>query len=125
MLKKLLCVLALLMTQAAWAVVDVNKADQAALETVKGIGPGVSTRILDERKKAPFKDWGDLVDRVKGVGPGNAARFSKEGLTVNGATFSPSDAPAVADKKGKAPKAGDKSADKTADKGVPAKEAKS
>jgi competence protein ComEA len=82
MFKKLLCVLAMLTAQAAWAAVDANKADQATLETVKGIGPAVSTRILDERKKGPFKDWPDLVDRVKGVG---------EGLTVNGAAFTPTE----------------------------------
>jgi competence protein ComEA len=91
MFKKLLCVLAMLTAQAAWAAVDANKADQATLETVKGIGPAVSTRILDERKKGPFKDWPDLVDRVKGVGEGTAARFSKEGLTVNGAAFTPTE----------------------------------
>lgn len=91
MFKKLLCVLAMLTAQAAWAAVDANKADQATLETVKGIGPAVSTRILDERKKGPFKDWPDLVDRVKGVGEGTAARFSKEGLTVNGAAFTPAE----------------------------------
>jgi competence protein ComEA len=31
------------------------------------------------------------VGRVKGVGEGNATRFSKEGLTVNGVTFTPSE----------------------------------
>ena len=99
MLKKLLWMftLAIAATTTAHAAVDVNKADQAALQTVKGIGPGVSTRILDERKKAPFKDWGDLVDRVKGVGEGTAARFSKEGLTVNGAAFSPGATPPKAE----------------------------
>lgn len=115
MLKKLLWMFAVVLATTApagaYAAVDVNKADQATLETVKGIGPGVSTRILDERKKAPFKDWGDLVDRVKGVGEGNAARFSKEGLTVNGNTFTPSENASKADKKGnfgKAEKPGDK-----------------
>ena len=34
-----------------------------------------------------FKDWTDLIDRVKGLGEGNAAKFSTEGLTVNGAAF--------------------------------------
>ncbi len=66
----------------AFAAVDVNKANQAELETVKGIGPALSTKILDARKSAAFKDWGDFVDRVSGVGPGNAARFSQAGLTV-------------------------------------------
>ncbi|HEY2928671.1 ComEA family DNA-binding protein [Piscinibacter sp.] len=69
------------------AAVDVNKASQAELEAVKGIGPAIATKILDERKKAPFKDWSDMIGRVKGVGEGSAAKFSAEGLTVNGAAF--------------------------------------
>ena len=88
MIKKLLCVLAMLFAAAtAWAAVDVNKADQAALESVKGIGTKMSTRILDERKKSNFKDWPDLMVRVKGIKEGTAAKLSKEGLTVNGASF--------------------------------------
>jgi len=117
MLKKLLLVLSMLMAHAiAFAAVDVNKADQATLETVKGIGPGVSARILDERKKGSFKDWPDFIDRVKGVGDGNAARFSKEGLTVNGAAFSPSDSAAKPAKKFKGVAKGDKSGDKDSKK---------
>jgi competence protein ComEA len=88
MIKKLLCVLAMLFaTATAWAAVEVNKADQATLESVKGIGTKMSTRILDERKKSPFKDWADMMVRVKGVKEGTAAKLSKEGLTVNGASF--------------------------------------
>lgn len=97
MLKQLLCAAALFIAHSAFAAVDVNKADQAALEGVKGIGPSMSTRILDERKKGPFKDWVDLVDRVKGVGEGTATRLSKEGLTVNGAAYTSSGAPAKSD----------------------------
>lgn len=87
MLKTLLATILALFTAMAFAAVDVNKADQAELETVKGIGPSISTKILAERKKGAFKDWTDLVDRVQGVGPGNAARFSADGLTVNGSAF--------------------------------------
>jgi competence protein ComEA len=86
---------------AAQASVDVNKASQAELETIKGIGPALSTKILDARKAGDFKSWADMVDRVGGVGPGNAARFSQAGLTVGGAPYS---APA-ADSKAPAPKA--------------------
>jgi competence protein ComEA len=71
----------------AFAAVDANQASQADLETVKGIGPGLSTKIIDARKSGAFKDWTDLVDRVPGVGPGNAARFSQGGLTVAGAAY--------------------------------------
>jgi competence protein ComEA len=65
---------------AAQAAVDANKASQAELETVKGIGPGLSSKILDARKAGAFRDWNDLVERVGGVGPSNAARFSQAGL---------------------------------------------
>ena len=88
MLKKLFAAVLAFIAAAAFAAVDVNKADQAALESVKGIGPAISGKILDERKKGPYKDWNDLIERVKGVGEGNAAKFSADGLTVNGAAFS-------------------------------------
>jgi competence protein ComEA len=88
MFKKLLtAVLALFAAMAFAAAVDANKATQAELEAVKGIGPVIATKILDERKKGSFKSWDDLVVRVKGVGEGNAAKFSSEGLTVNGESF--------------------------------------
>ena len=78
---------------AAQAAVDVNKASQAELETIKGIGPGLSSKILDARKAGAFKNWGDFVDRVGGVGPGNAAKFSQAGLTVDDAAYTASAAP--------------------------------
>lgn len=87
MLRNLMFAVAALIatTGFAFAQVDVNKADQAALDGVKGIGPKMSKSILDERKKAgEFKDWSDLESRVKGVGEKNAIRLSEAGLTVNG-----------------------------------------
>ncbi len=87
MLKKILAVVAMLYAAVCFAAVDVNKATAAELDGIKGIGPGISTKILDERKKGTFKDWTDFVERVKGVGEGNAAKFSAEGLTVNGQGF--------------------------------------
>ena len=87
MLKKIFALLAMLYAAVALAAVDVNKASAADLDGIKGIGPAISTKILDERKKGNFKDWNDFIDRVKGVGEGNAAKFSAEGLTVNGAGF--------------------------------------
>lgn len=71
------------------ASIDVNKAAQADLESIKGIGPSMSERVLAERGKSPFADWTDLQTRVKGIGPGNAAKFSAAGLTVNGSTYAP------------------------------------
>jgi competence protein ComEA len=87
MFKKLMAAVLAMMAAAAFAAVDVNKATAAELDGIKGIGPGISAKILDERKKGNFKDWNDLVERVKGVGEKNAATFSAEGMTVNGATY--------------------------------------
>jgi competence protein ComEA len=87
MLKKLLTVLLMMYAAVCFAAVDVNKANAAELDSVKGVGPAMSTRILDERKKSNFKDWPDFIARVKGVGEATAAKLSKEGLTVNGAEF--------------------------------------
>ena len=87
MFKQLMAAVLAMMAAAAFAAVDVNKATAAELDGLKGIGPGISAKILDERKKGNFKDWNDLVDRVKGIGDKNAATFSAEGMTVNGATY--------------------------------------
>ncbi len=87
MLKKILAIVAMLYAAVAFAAVDVNKATAAELDGIKGIGPAISTKILDERKKGNFKDWNDFIERVKGVGDSNAAKFSSEGLTVNGSGF--------------------------------------
>jgi competence protein ComEA len=88
MFKRVIAALLALFAAAAFAAVDVNKASSAELDSVKGIGPAIATKIIDERKKGSFKDWTDFVDRVKGVGEGSAAKLSAEGLTVNGQSFS-------------------------------------
>ena len=100
MLRTLIALVVAAFAFAAHAAVDANKASQAELETVKGIGPGLSGKILDARKAGAFKDWNDLVERVGGVGPGNAARFSQAGLTVNDASYAAAGAakPEKADK---------------------------
>lgn len=88
MLKKILAVMVMLYAAVSFAAVDVNKATAAELDSIKGIGPAISAKILDEKKKGGnFKDWNDLVTRVSGVGEANAAKFSSEGLTVGGASF--------------------------------------
>jgi competence protein ComEA len=81
---------------------DANKASQAELETVKGIGPGLSAKIIKARETGIFKNWDDLVERVGGVGTGNAARFSQAGLTVGGAAYDGKPAEAKAGKSAKA-----------------------
>ena len=88
-MKKLLlaAALSLLTAGAALAAVDVNKASSADLDSIKGIGPGTSNKILEQRKASPFKDWSDLISRVPGIGDKRAEKLSQEGLTVNGESF--------------------------------------
>ena len=113
MIKKILAAMLALFAAVAFAAVDANKASQAELEAIKGIGPAISAKIIEERSKGGFKDWQDMVTRVKGVGETNAAKFSTEGLTVNGAAFAGAPAKAAApaaaakkdDKKAAAPAA--------------------
>ena len=87
MIKFIVTTLLALACATGFAAVDANKANQAELEAVKGIGPSMATRILDARKSSPFIDWADFAARVKGVGAGNAARYSADGLTVAGASY--------------------------------------
>ncbi|NMM06138.1 helix-hairpin-helix domain-containing protein [Polaromonas sp.] len=99
MFKKLLAFFAAMSLVAAFAAVDVNKASEAELDGLKGIGPVTTKLIVSERKKGEFKNWEDFVTRVKGVGDKNAAKFSAEGLTVGGASYPGAAAkPAKADK---------------------------
>jgi DNA polymerase III alpha subunit len=69
----------------SFAAIDVNKASAAELDSVKGIGPAMSKRIIDERSaKGSFKDWSDFDMRVKGIGEKSSIKLSSAGLTVNG-----------------------------------------
>jgi competence protein ComEA len=69
----------------SFAAIDVNKASAAELDSIKGIGPAMSKRIIDERSaKGSFKDWSDFDMRVKGIGEKSSIKLSSAGLTVNG-----------------------------------------
>jgi competence protein ComEA len=99
MLKKILAILFMFFTAVAMAAVDLNKATEAKLDSVKGIGPVTSKLIMSERKKGEFKDWQDFINRVKGIGDSRAAKLSAEGLTLNGATYKTAAATKKEDKK--------------------------
>ena len=72
---------------AAQRTIDLNQANQAELEMVKGIGPQLSERILAERTQARFESWTDFIARMKGIGPSHAARLSAAGLRVGGQAY--------------------------------------
>jgi len=85
----------MLFAAASFAAVDANKGTEAELDGLKGVGPSLSKRILEERKQGEFKDWADFMQRVKGVKEKSAAKLSAEGLTVNGKSFPGAEAPAA------------------------------
>jgi competence protein ComEA len=116
MIKKLMFAVAAMIASMgfAFAQVDVNKGDAAALDSVKGVGPSMSKAILDERSKGEFKDWADFQKRVKGVGDKRAMKLSEAGLQVAGKSMDGASIKPAAAKQAK-PKADAKAA------GAPAK----
>ena len=68
---------------------EINEANEAELDSIRGFGPPTTARILQERAKAPFSNWGDLMRRVKGIKDARARQLSNEGVTVNGQAYPP------------------------------------
>jgi len=112
MLKKILTTTALLFSVSSFAAIDVNKANAADLDGIKGIGPSLSGKILKERNKGNFKDWPDLMHRVSGMGEKSSAKLSAQGLKVNGSVYQGT---------GASEPNKDKGSDKAADKSKAAK----
>jgi competence protein ComEA len=105
MLKKLMLLfvaLGLSMSALIASAVEVNTADETALESVKGIGPAHAKAILEARAKGgPFKDADDLANRVKGIGPKSVQNLEAAGLTINGSSAPPAGKPAATSKSSK------------------------
>lgn len=74
--------ISLLFVSAAAAAVDVNLANQAQLEAVRGVGPALAEKILEQRQRRAFADWADFVARVPGVGARRATQLAAAGLTI-------------------------------------------
>lgn len=89
MLKKIAgLVLALGFASLTWAQqIDLNKATETELDALKGVGPVLTKEVMNERKKAPFKDWNDVTSRVKGIGMQKASSLSEQGVRVQGSAF--------------------------------------
>jgi competence protein ComEA len=80
----LLCASALVLAApVAWASINPNQASAAELESIRGIGPSMSARIVAERQKnGPFKSPQDFARRVPGVGPKKLKAFQEAGLQI-------------------------------------------
>ena len=59
--------------------ININTATAAELDTLKGIGEARSKKIIEERGKAKFKDFADLVKR--GTLPANVETEIKDKIT--------------------------------------------
>jgi competence protein ComEA len=107
--------------------IDLNKATEVELDALKGVGPVLTKAVMDERKKAPFKNWEDATNRVKGLGPQKASSLSEQGVRVQGSAYTvkvaetkpPANKDASADKA--AAKAAKPAAAETSGKPAPAK----
>ncbi|MCX7241406.1 MAG: helix-hairpin-helix domain-containing protein [Burkholderiales bacterium] len=87
MIKRLVMSVLTLLAASAIGAVELNSANEAELDSVKGFGPSTTARILQERAKGNFKDWADFMARVRGVKAPAAKKLSDAGLTVNGASY--------------------------------------
>lgn len=95
LLKASLCMLMSVLPIVSFAAIELNTADQVALDGLNGLGPTKSRVILAERKNnGNFKSWTDFERRVKGVGQKSALKLSEAGLVINGQSFTESDAKA-------------------------------
>jgi len=79
--------LALLLASSSALALDINQANEAELDSVKGMGPALSAKVLKARAQGSFKDWPDLMQRVSGIRQNKAQQFSEQGLTVNDQAF--------------------------------------
>jgi competence protein ComEA len=66
---------------------ELNTANETELDSVRGLGPSSTARILAAREQGLFKNWDDFMRRVKGIKPTTAAKLSATGLTVNELPF--------------------------------------
>ena len=78
--------LTLVLSQCACAL-DINQANEAELDSLKGMGPSLSAKVLAVRAQGPFLSWQDLMQRVSGLRQAKAQQFSEQGLTVQGLPF--------------------------------------
>jgi len=66
---------------------EINQANEAELDSIKGMGPAMTRKVLVARADKPFMNWKDLMSRVAGIGKAKAQQFSAQGVVVNGQSF--------------------------------------
>ena len=68
---------------------EINQANEAELDSIKGMGPAMTRKVLIARGDRPFVNWKDLMSRVTGIGKNKAQQLANHGVLVNGLAFTP------------------------------------
>jgi competence protein ComEA len=68
---------------------EINQANEAELDSIKGMGPAMTRKVLAARTERLFMNWTDLMSRVTGIGKAKAQQFSDQGVLVNGLALKP------------------------------------
>ena len=68
---------------------EINQANEAELDSINGMGPVMTRKLLISRNDKPFISWKDFMTRVAGIGKAKAQQFSDQGVLVNGLAFKP------------------------------------
>lgn len=72
-----------ILSPSAFAVVDINTASQAELESLNGIGPAKAQAIIEYRKKSGGFKTIDELDQVPGIGQSTLDNLKKD-VSVSG-----------------------------------------
>jgi competence protein ComEA len=81
---KLNTLVAALLVSSNASALEINDANRAQLEQLKGVGVTLAEKILVERERARFAGWDDLRKRVKGISSKRVSEWQAHGVTVNG-----------------------------------------
>ena len=68
---------------------EINQANEAELDSIKGMGPAMTRKVSAARTERLFMNWTDLMSRVTGIGKAKAQQFSDQGVLVNGLALKP------------------------------------
>jgi competence protein ComEA len=66
---------------------DIQQATEAELDSLRGMGPSLTAKVMAARAEKPFESWADLMQRVNGIREATAQRLSDQGLTVQGLAY--------------------------------------
>jgi len=72
---------------------DLNLANEAELDSLRGIGPATTAQIMAARQHHVFVSWSDFMTRVRGIGPATAQSLSDQGATIGNDPYIAKDRP--------------------------------